>query len=137
MMEFISFNTVDEMVEFQRKAREQADSMVEGWQAAIKPGDYCMTFVPDYELIIYYEILEDTPEPGEPHQPLLEHSRFVRGYSIAEPDGELGYLHVSTVLGLLTKKQFEEARMLEWPSSLKEFAVIVHGDPAWKLRQDI
>jgi hypothetical protein len=131
---YIPFDSVEAMLDFQQKARNYEDSIVKDWQRELKPGSYFATYEPHFDMVIYNEVLEDKPEPGD--APLLENSRLIRAYSVIEPDGELGLTHVARAEGPLTKKQFEMARLLNWPANPKHFAVIVAGDHFWTSKQN-
>ena len=44
----------------------------------------------------------------------LRNYRFVRAYSVACPEGEMGDVHTSSVSEIITKEQFEKARQNGW-----------------------
>ena len=54
------------------------------------------------------EVLDDYTEPH------LRHYRFCRYFSVACPEGEVGDVHVSTVLCLISRAFFEAIRVAGW-----------------------
>ena len=119
-MEIQSFDSTKEMFDEIRQAREAADARVKPWQAAIKLGDHFVRVVMfDAErLTIYGEIIEspflqDREIFDQPH---MKYYRFSRCFSVACPEGEIGDVHVSTILSLIDKETFELARLTNWPS---------------------
>lgn len=107
-MSISSFDNLDDMFEQMRKDQEEADSCVQSWQAAIKPGDYVARSGPGF--LIYSEILKD-PELREPG---LEHYRFTRSYSVVCPKGELGDIHVSMIEQNLSEEDFQKIKERGW-----------------------
>ena len=59
-------------------------------------------------LLIFTEILEDYKEVG------MQWFIFGRHYSVACTQGELGDVHRSTFLAIITREMFEVARNLGW-----------------------
>ena len=105
-----SFDSIEEMFNEIREAQQAADARVKPWQAAIKHGDFfvkVVKFGADF-LTIYGEIIES---PNH-----MKHYRLSRCFSVACPEGEMGDVHVSTVLFLIDKESFELARLAGWPS---------------------
>lgn len=97
-MEF--FDSVEEMFEAERKAREAADARVLGWQAKIKVGDYFRQKT-DYGFDIYGEVLE------EHNAEFLKHYRFCYCFSVACPLGEKGDVHMSQITELISREEYE------------------------------
>ncbi len=97
-MEF--FDSVEEMFEVERKAREEADARVEEWQAKIKVGD-CFRQSTSYGFDIYGEVLE---EHNAEH---LKHYRFCYCFSVACPEGEKGDVHMSQVTEIISREDYE------------------------------
>jgi hypothetical protein len=87
---------------------QEADDKVKPWQSEIKKGDYYMQET-KYGFNIYGEVLKNAYR-----QKNLRHYRFVKAYSLACSDGELGDIHLSVVSKIITKEQFEEARKNGW-----------------------
>ncbi|MHA2057862.1 MAG: hypothetical protein ACW979_09565 [Candidatus Thorarchaeota archaeon] len=59
-------------------------------------------------LTIFSEIEHDYAEPN------MQGFVFGAHYSLACPLGELGDVHRSEVLAVITKEQFEKAKVAEW-----------------------
>lgn len=121
---FQSFGSVEEMFDAIEQSRRAADGNTKPWQKQIKPGDKVLRISQD--LCIYCEVLQpsegiDDAEEAESAlqdyaEPHMVCYRFSRCFSSICPHGELGDLHVSTVICTLTDEQFETARQLGWPS---------------------
>ena len=97
-MEF--FDSVEEMFEAERKAREAADASVEDRQEKIKVGDYCRQET-DEGFDIFGEVLE---EHNAEH---LKNYRFCYCFSVACPEGEKGDVHVCQVTELISREDYE------------------------------
>jgi hypothetical protein len=100
-MEF--FDSVEEMFEAERKAREAADARTKEWQKQIKAGD-CFRQSTDYGFDIYGEVLEEYEEEH------LQNYRFCYCFSEACPEGEKGDVHVSVIDELISREAFEEIK---------------------------
>jgi len=107
-MEVEFFDTLEEAQARLREAMEAADGKVKPWQAAIGPGDCFVADSGEEDLLVFGEVLEGYTEPH------LQHYRFCRCYSVACPEGELGDVHVSTVLCLVSRAFFEAMRQAGW-----------------------
>jgi hypothetical protein len=118
---FQSFDSAEEMFAAIAQSNAAADAQVQPWQRDLAPGDFFLTAY--FDVLIYNEVLEDKPEPGE--TPLRPGMRVIRAYSQLEDRGELGYAHVSTALRKLSQAQFEKARELGWPSSERELVQVL------------
>jgi hypothetical protein len=75
-----------------------------GWQLKIKKGDF-FEIISECIPTIYGVILEPFREKG---------CYRVRAYSAQCPVGEEGALRIVEPTGILTKRQFEEARARNW-----------------------
>ena len=107
-MEVEFFDTLEAVQARLRRAMKAADARVKLWQAAVKVGD---TFVADggeEDLAVFGEVLEGYTEAH------LRHYRFCRCYSVACPEGELGDVHVSTILCPVSRAFFEAMRREGW-----------------------
>jgi hypothetical protein len=101
------FNSMEEALERLEQARKAADARVRRWQARAKPGD-CFVTVAEDDLVIYGEVLECYDEDR------LRHYRFCRCFSVACPEGEIGDVHVSTIVRFINREEFEQARQKGW-----------------------
>ena len=110
-MSIFQFDDLDDLFSQMQSDQEAADSCVQEWQTAIKPGDYVCRPGPGF--LIYSEILDD-PEPRDSG---LENYRFTRSYSIACPAGELGDIHVSTIERTLAAHEFQNIKERGWRES--------------------
>jgi hypothetical protein len=90
------------------QAMQEADEQVKPWQAEIKKGDYYMQKT-KYGFNIYGEVLKNAYR-----QKNLRYYRFVKAYSLACSDGEMGDVHLSVITKIISKEQFEEARKNGW-----------------------
>ena len=106
MVEVEFFASHEEAMARLEEARKAADARVRPWQAAVKPGDRFINF--GEGLVIFGEVLETYKEER------LKHYRFCRCYSVACPEGELGDVHVSTLVALVSRAFFEAMREQGW-----------------------
>ena len=102
------FNTPEEAQARLRQAMEAADAKVRPWQAAVKVGDCFIADSGEEDLLVFGEVLEGYTEAH------LRHYRFCRCFSVACPEGEVGDVHVSTVLCLVSRAFFDEMRQEGW-----------------------
>jgi hypothetical protein len=96
------YDTTEEMLDSLTDAMETADDNTKEWQKAIKKGDYYMQET-EYGFNIYGKVLKNAYR-----QKSLRNYRFVKAYSEACPDGEMGDVHVSVISGILSREEFEE-----------------------------
>lgn len=134
-----TYDSVEAMLDDIAKSREAADGRVLPWQDDIKPGMFvvrawCPTKDPADMLIIYSEIIESEYEEDREQyrQPHMRNFRFTRSYSEVCPDGELGDIHVSSVLDIgsppiLSKEEFEECRTRNWPNDIRVLRSILQS----------
>ena len=106
MVEVEAFATHEEAMARLEEARKAADARVKPWQAALKPGERFLYLAEG--LVIFGEVLETYKEER------LKHYRFCRCYSVACPEGELGDVHVSTLVALVSRAFFEAMREQGW-----------------------
>jgi hypothetical protein len=106
-MEVEFFDSDEALARRLQQAMKAADAKVRPWQAAILPGQ-CFITVAEDDLLVFGTVLEGYTEER------LQHYRFCRCYSVACPEGELGDVHVSTVLRLISREQFEAAQARGW-----------------------
>ncbi|MFO7898939.1 MAG: hypothetical protein R6V58_07750 [Planctomycetota bacterium] len=101
------FDTHEEAMERLTEAMKAADARVVDWQAAMKPGEFFMA-ESGGDFPVFGEVLEDYREKR------LRHYRFCRCFSEVCPEGELGDVHVSTILCKLSRAAFERVREQGW-----------------------
>ena len=101
------FGSMEEAMQRLEEARKAADARVKPWQADARPGD-CFAYFDDDDLVIFGEVLERYDQHG------MQHYRFCRCYSVACPEGELGDVHVSTILCRMSPGAFERAKKQGW-----------------------
>lgn len=129
------FNSLDEMMEAMRTQEQAANAAAYPWQQEITWGSYFMRPMPEYGFVIFgsipskeeflameapkddpnyrAEVDEEWNGPGG----LMERGyRFAQHFSVAEPDGEWGSTHVSTMIPI-TVEDFEFARAALWEIS--------------------
>jgi hypothetical protein len=123
------YDSLEEMSAAVAKAREDAAPFVQPFQRAVKAGDFYLHFNPEYELVVYGEILDpvesDRAAGGDDEeleylrnlyaQPHMADFRFARAHSPMCEDGELGDIHLTTIHKMLSKAQFEQFKALNWP----------------------
>lgn len=136
MSPFQTFDSVDQMLEAVRVARERADAQIEDWQRELKPGDKAIYLgdMGDGQILIYSEI-RDPVEDDRPFYdfdnpddvlvfegvrahysgPWAESFRATRSYSPVVPEGEFGDVHLANFQAKLTDDAFEQARRSGWP----------------------
>jgi hypothetical protein len=102
------FDSPQEAAQHLERAMRAADARVRPWQAVLAPGDCFIADGGEEALLVVGEVLEACTEER------LRHYRFCRCYSTACPEGELGDVHVSTVLCRLSRQFFEQMRMTGW-----------------------
>jgi hypothetical protein len=102
------FDSLEEAQQRLRQAMEAADARVKMWQAAVKVGDCFIADGGEEGLLVFGEVLEGYQEPH------LQHYRFCRCYSVACPEGELGDVHISTILNWICRECFERLRQRGW-----------------------
>ena len=107
-MEVEFFDSLEEAQARLRQAMEAADAHVKPWQAAVKVGDCFIADGGEEDLLVFGEVLEGYRETH------LRHYRFCRCFSVACPEGEVGDVHVSTVLCLVSREFFEAMRQEGW-----------------------
>lgn len=127
-MKVRTFNSTREMLEWTKDAQARAGEHTREWQEAIAPGDHFAIFDSRSGFIIYGEALQEDDETSSASGTLL----FARCFSVVVPDGEYGFIHVVQLAGLLSAKQFEEARSLGWPNDVEGFSRVVADDPQWR-----
>ena len=111
MTDFIPVDNWDEALEIIDKHRRAADQATEKWQwEDIVPGCYVVRIA--HGLVIFSEIEHDYCEPN------MQGFVFGAHYSIVCPLGELGDVHRSDVLAVITKEQFEKAKAANWDVEL-------------------
>ena len=98
------FDTLEAAQARLREAMEAADGKVTPWQAAIGPGDCFIADGGEEDLLVFGEVLEGYTEAH------LRHYRFCRCFSVACPEGEVGDVHVSTILAVVSRAFFEAMR---------------------------
>lgn len=96
-----------------KEQQERLDAAVLPWQRDLRSGDHAAMFYvagPFDRFFIFYEFIE--PDPEEP--PLPDGYRLARGYSVVEPEGEYGLVHVAQLDAPLSAVEFLAMRDLGW-----------------------
>ena len=108
-MKVESFDSLEAAQQRLREAMEAADARVRPWQAAVGVGDCFVTDCGGEEgFLIFGEVLKGYGEER------LRHYRLCRCFSVACPEGEVGDMHVSTILCVIDRGVFELARLHGW-----------------------
>jgi len=108
-MKVESFDSLEAAQQRLREAMEAADARVRPWQAAVGVGDCFVTDCGGEEgFLIFGEVLKGYGEER------LRHYRLCRCFSVACPEGEVGDVHVSTILAVVSREVFELARQHGW-----------------------
>jgi hypothetical protein len=107
-MEAEFFDSLEEAQARLREAMEAADARVRPWQAAVKVGDCFIADGGEEELLVFGEVLKGYREAH------LRHYRFCRCHSVPCPEVEVGDLHVSSILCLVSRQFLEAMRQERW-----------------------
>jgi len=100
-----TFDTWEEAQQEIARARRSADTRVKPWQSKVTVGDFVLTIAEGEP--VFSEVLETYSEPE------MMHYRFCRASSVWV-EAELGDIHASQFLRVLTKAEYEEAKANEW-----------------------
>jgi hypothetical protein len=145
------FESVEAMFAEIETQRSAADARMQPWQQALKAGDFVLRYEPSEHLLIWGALrdpVEDDRECGADEDelvyvrdlyasPHMVGFRAGRHYSVIVPDGEIGDIHVSTVLCKLTQTQFDAARAAHWPARGKQVLDILRMDETVPPRHDV
>ena len=102
------FHSLEEAQARLRQAMEAADARVKPWHSAVKVGDCFVADSGEEDLLVFGEVLEGYQEAH------LRQYRFCRCFSVACPEGEVGDVHVSTILAVVSRAFFEAMRQEGW-----------------------
>lgn len=130
MAKFQMFESVEAMLAEIETQRRAADARIQPWQQALKAGDFVLRFEPSEHLFIWGVLrdpVEDDRACGADDDelayvrdlyaaPHMKGFRAGRHFSPIVPDGELGDIHVCTVVCKITQAQFDAARAAGWPA---------------------
>ena len=129
-MDIKFYDSVESMFEAEREARLEADKRVRPWHYNLRAGDIAISD-PGYGFPIFHEVLDNEKIVGENFEkygddyedegiyildlycfnPEPWNYRFCRNYSEVVPDGELGDIHLSIVLGKFRyREDFEKLK---------------------------
>lgn len=86
----------------------QAELHEDDWRMQLIPGCLFMSILPQHRLCVYSEVL-----PGK--TPGADYVK-TRSFCNRPPFQQTAFMHVSTVSMLLSKEQWDVARMDGWPS---------------------
>ena len=122
------YDSFEDMMEAERKAREAADARVRPWQLKSRAGDILVSD-PGHGFPVFHEILdnekivkENLRKYGDDYedegiyvldtysQPHMENYRFTRSYSVVVPEGEYGDIHLSIAIGKVSREVFGELK---------------------------
>lgn len=95
---------------FQESARE--------WQKTLGKGDYGL-IDSGYGFIIYCEFLDDIADPAHDEPPTDPMFVWMRAFSAACPEGEMGSNYRTNVMVKISKEMFEIAKARGWPETLQ------------------
>ncbi len=129
-MSIHTFDSLEDLFKKMAADREAADSKVQPWQEKVEPGQYCISVNTGFGVVIYSEVrdpiqaeIDAGADEAEVeyarkmrNEPTMKHYRFTKSYSQMCTQGEFGDIHVSTIMGFITKEAFENAKKLGWPS---------------------
>lgn len=133
MTYFGSAQDMMSMISQVNRDAELAYKLAPDSQRSIGYGDYFLRVINDLDgpLLIYgyimtrEEMVQSEKDCGAPAEEAewtatRVDSSYARGfrygwcYSVVEPDGELGFTHVTTMLSKISKMQFEYAKKRNW-----------------------
>jgi len=101
------FDSLEEVRKYLAEAKKAADAGEPLWQATIMPGEYFIAVGGDY-FFVFGEVLKHYEKMHR------RYYRFCRYYCVACPGGEVGDVHVSTILCLISRGLFEQLRQEGW-----------------------
>jgi hypothetical protein len=123
-MKFKTFEPVEEMFEYEKKAQERAlvehNKIPQCMQDFFKPGAHFAKIEPAYDMVVFGTVLDPavdayTGKPVDPEErdEVPSHMRWCRSHSVMEPRGELGHYWI---LGWIPISQtaFELAEESGW-----------------------
>lgn len=139
-MSVVSFNNVEDMLQHMRRSRARADVRIQQWQKSIEPPAKVVRLAeagPNNVLVIYGELIDpvkaeqsmyDLTDPIQAAEfdytarhytgDWKNSYRFGRFYSVDCPSGELGDIHLSTIIAVITDEEFLFAKKHGWPSDI-------------------
>jgi hypothetical protein len=105
------------------QARTLSGAAPREWQKDVCPGCYFIRFLPEKDITIYGEVLEQPPnEDLDGYLPTMCYSRaFPEGVSLQTP--------LATMAKLLSKEQFDMAAKLHWPGDEENLLTIFETPP--------
>lgn len=139
MSNVVSFKNAKEMFEHLQNSRKQADQRIQTWQKAIEPPAKVLRIhdMGGVPLLIYGELIDpvkaeealyDLNDPIDAAEfdytskhyrgAWKDSYRFGRFYSTECPRGELGDIHLSTIVATITDEEFLFAKKAGWPTDL-------------------
>jgi hypothetical protein len=124
MVEITFYDSFEDMMEAEQRAREAADARVRPAQAGMKPGQYFINFRYGLELPIFGEILDITRLGVDQEeqdyidesyaQPHMKFYRPSKCYSVVCPEGEIGDVHLSEIDAIIDQELFAFYRENGW-----------------------
>ena len=122
LLGFESFDSFEDMQKAEERAQKSAAERTMDWQMnLVKPGSYVLRMA--HGLLLFSEILDPVETACEEDkeyviksyaQEHMKYYRFGKHYSVACGEGEMGDVHISTVLAVITKEYFDAAKEDHW-----------------------
>lgn len=142
MAKFEMFDSLEGMFAALEVSRTTADAQIRPWQRALSVGDCVLRYDSDMDLFIWGRLRDpvaDDRECGADEDevaytqelyasPHMAGFRAGRHFSVVVPDGELGDIHVSTVICKISQAQFDAARAAGWPPNGPNVLTILRMD---------
>ena len=136
---FKGYDSMEEAFADMKRAEDQANANLSPWNRDVVWGSYYMRPAPEVPCIIFgYIYTEDECRDGELEAGAdieeLEYTmrtmrsayergyRFGRHYSIVEPDGEIGSVHIANAWPI-SREEFEEAKSQDWILTREQYLV--------------
>jgi len=128
LVEITFHDSLEDMFEAEEKARKAADTYVQPWQEKCRAGDILVSD-PGYGFPIFHELLDNEKlvkenlwKYGDEYEDEgiytldiynelhMKNYRFCRNYSEVVPEGELGDIHLSIAIGVVSREYFDELK---------------------------
>jgi len=136
------YDSLEAMFAAMESNRAAADAQIQPWQRTLTAGDCVLRYDSDMDLFIWGQLRDPVAEERElgadeaevayvqelyasPH---MAGFRAGRHFSVIVPDGEIGDIHVCTVICKLSQAQFDAARAAGWPPNGKDVLTILRMD---------
>lgn len=133
------YGSIEEAFADMKRAEDAANENLSEWNKQVVWGSYYMRPAPEVPCIIFgyiyteMECVDGERKLGATHEEVAytmrsirdsyeRGYRFGRHYSVVEPDGELGSVHIANAWPI-SKEEFETAKAQDWMLTREQLAV--------------